>query len=119
MENKLRSYKAERWKANLDTDLMVFCRKEGIPAVDMDLNKSQTYYELGSMLNAIHNCDGKRTIRDLITITQEEFFHYLGEYYPCTKNYTEAGKEKLWRTMNNILGRHGFRMYVKGKNFDY
>lgn len=107
--------KTRRWRSTLDTDIDDFCKKEGIPMWDSEKGKGNLN-EIGFILCELYDDKNIRTIKELIAMTKTEFLDG-GKYYTF---YGERKKaEECWKTMNNILKRHGFRMYVKGRTVYY
>lgn len=104
-----RNYKVEKWKASLDTDLEEFCFKEGIYPCKKGngmLNK------IGGIIGQLYQENKARKINELMAIPKSEFLEY-GDFYGKRKK-----AEDCWRTMNNVLKRHGYRMYVKAKKIE-
>lgn len=110
---RLSNPRARRWKAGLETDLADFCRKEGIPFVpDWPRKGAGILNALGAVLEEAYYNHNVRTIKDLTALTKLEFLEYGGFYGERKK------AEECWRVANNILKRHSFRMYVKGRTYD-
>ena len=104
MGSKLGNYKIERWKASLETDIEEFCYKERIYPWEKGKGMLNN---IGGILAQIYDENKARTIKDLLSIPKHEFLEY-GDFYGERRK-----AEKCWRTINNILKRHGFRMYIR------
>ena len=102
--------RAKRWKANLDTDIENFCWKESIYPSERGKG---ILNDIGSILGQIYDEKKAKTIGGLLSIPKSEFLEY-GDFYGRRKK-----AEECWRTMNNILRRHRFRMYVKPIKVSY
>jgi len=102
--------KTKRWKANLDTDIEEFCRKENLYYWEKG---NGILNDIGGILGQIYEGEKAQTMAQLISIPKSEFLEY-GDFYGQRKK-----AEKCWRTMNNILKRHGLRMYVKPRIVHY
>lgn len=103
MEPTTGNYRAKRWKADLETDLLEFCRKEGIYSGkgkgimnNLDLVMGNLYYERNA-----------RTIADLLAVPKHQFLDH-DTFYGRRKRAGEA-----WKVMNKVLHKHGFKMYTR------
>lgn len=107
----------KKWKARLDTDILEFCVKEGIPAGRGDQDDWVTH-NLGHIIYSVYQngTEKIKTIRNLMTITKAEFDYCAYRYLESC--YCQDDVEKYWNKLNNALKRHGFRMYIKGRIFD-
>ena len=102
MGPKNKSYGVERWKACLETDLLEFCEKEGIYS-----GKGKgVMNDLDRVVGRLYHEKNVRTIGDLLSVPKYRFLE--DEFYGRRRRAEEA-----WNTINRILKRHEFRMYVK------
>ncbi len=111
METEKRPYMAERWRASLETDLEEFARKENlIPWTQGNgiLNV------VGGLLSSLHYLGKAKTLQELLSTPKAQILEHGRDYLRFYGNRRRA--EDTWRVLNNVLRRHGYRMYTKPRN---
>jgi uncharacterized iron-regulated protein len=111
--------KQKKWKASLETDLMEFCWKEGIPIVSKKRSANDRLQRnLGYLLNRVYKYGPPKvkTVKNLMELTKDEFDYCINCW--ISRVYRKEDRDKYWHMISGALKRHGFRMYVKGKRFD-
>ena len=119
LEGKVGNQGIRKWEADLDTDLMELCLKEGIPTEYSRRGRDRILYRLGYLLKRLYEGNGLSrkfiNIRELVSIPKMEFMTYLDDN--VSRYYRKEDREEYWKLVNKILRRHGFRMYMKGRNY--